>query len=240
MIQFNLLPDVKLAFIRAQRLKRIVIAISSLIAIATLSVALTLASIVYGVQKKHMDNLSKDITRDSKKLQDTPDLNKILTIQNQLNNLTPLHEQKAAVSRFKTYITQLTPTEVRYAEIEVNIPDKKIVFTGSADSLKTVNQFIDTLKFTTYTARVSKDDDPTKGKAFPDVVLSDFGRDDRGAKFEVTASIDPIIFDGTQIVSLTVPNIISTRSVTERPGTPTNNLFQPLSDPDKKEGGQGQ
>jgi hypothetical protein len=228
MIQFNLLPDVKLEFIRARKMKRLVITVATIVAGATLTIMILLFLIVNVLQRQHLNNLSKDIAKDSKTLQSTPELDKILTIQNQLNHLTPLHEQKAAITRVKTYVSQVTPAQVTFSKLEVSFATNKITFTGAADSLRTVNQFVDTLKFTKYKVAGSEE----QKDAFSDVVLSKFGRDIKGASFQVDLTNDPIIFNNTADVQLVVPSIITTRSVIEKPSI----LFQPLSNPDEKEG----
>lgn len=230
MIQFNLLPDVKQAFIKAQRLKRLVIVISIAAASVSILITLMLFMVVNVYQKAQMDDLSQKIARDSSALKSTEDLDKILTIQNQLNNLTALHEAKPATSRLKDYISAVTPQAVSYAKIELKMEDSSMEFTGAADSLKTVNQFIDTLKFTKY--KVGSDEEKD---AFSNVVLDTFGRDDKGASFKIKLNFDPLIFDNKLKVTLNVPNTITTRSVTEKPSL---DLFQPLSDPEEEEGGQ--
>jgi hypothetical protein len=245
MIQFNLLPDVKQAFIKAQRLKRMVIVVS--VAVASFSIFITtmLFMVVNVYQKVQLDSLSDTIKRDSNKLKETKDLDKILTIQNQLNHLTALHEAKPSTSRIKDYISAVTPQQVSYAKIELSVlpDDYTIEFTGAADSLRTVNQFIDTLKFTKYTVmkeveqadkttKLEKDDSFEEKNAFSDVVLDTFGRDDKGASFKITLKYDPTIFDNKIKIVLDVPNVITTRSVTEKPSL---DLFQPLSDPEEGE-----
>jgi hypothetical protein len=72
---------------------------------------------------------------------------------------------------------------------------------GTAPSLDVVSTYTDTLKATKYS---SGTDQPQK--AFSDVVLSSFGRDDKGATFSITFSFDPPIFDTKNDVKLTVPN----------------------------------
>lgn len=230
MIQFNLLPDVKQAFIKAQRVKRLVIVVSIAVAGFTMVVTLLLFMVVNVYQKKQMDDLSKKIVRDTATLKGTEDLDKILTIQNQLNNMTALHETKPAVSRLKDYVSAVTPKDVSYAKIDMKMVDNSMEFTGAADSLKTVNQFIDTLKFTKF-----KVEDREESKdAFSNVVLDTFGRDDKGASFKIKLNFDPVIFDNKLKVTLNVPNTITTRSFTEKPSL---NLFQPLSDPEEEKEG---
>jgi len=228
MIQFNLLPDIKIAFIKAQRLKRIVMVVASGVTAVSVLILIVFLTVTQ-LQSKHIANLDKDVKGLRSGLESTPDLNKILTIQNQLNNLTALHEKKPYVSRLTDFLPQITLVQVKYAKIELNIAESVIKFTGSSDSLKTTNQFIDTLKFTNFQLEGEADK-----AAFSDVVLTTFGRDERGASFEITIKFDPSIFDNTKKITIKVPVGVTTRSVTEKPGS----LFAPLNDPDKQKEGQ--
>lgn len=227
MIQFNLLPDVKLEYIRARRTKQTVLFIAMGVAGFSFVIFVLLFLTVNVLQKQHLNNLSSDIKRDSQKLEGIEDLDRILTVQNQLNKLTELHEAKPVISRLKGYIAQVTPAQVSFARISLDIEAGTIHFTGSADSLKTVNQFVDTLKFTNYTSG-----DSTEQKAaFTDVVLTVFGKDSKGSSYEIDLKFDPVIFSSKSDVRLIVPNIITTRSSTEKP---TKDILLPLSNPDTK------
>ena len=150
MIQFNLLPDVKLEYVKTQRTKHTVIMTSVLIATASLVVFALLFTVVNVAQKKHLSDLDKDITTSKNTLKAKPDLAKILTIQNQLNSLTDLHNKKPVASRTLGFIGSLTPQNVNISSLKVNYNDKTITIEGSTDSLATVNTFTDTLKFTSF------------------------------------------------------------------------------------------
>ncbi len=223
MIQFNLLPDVKLEYAKTKRTKRTVM-LASFSAIAlSIFVIVLLFMIVNVFQKQHISHLDHDIDTKTKQLETVPDLDKVLTVQNQLGSLTGLHEAKPAGSRLYTYLIQLTPQDAKISDVEIDFEENKITLEGSAGKLETVNQFVDTIKFTDY-----KNGDST-AKAFSEVVLSDFGVDKAGTKdtgrtsYSIELKYDPIIFDNTKSVELVVPNIISTRSAVEAP----SDLFEP-------------
>jgi hypothetical protein len=211
MIQFNLLPDVKLEYIRAQRTKRLVMTVSVLVAIASLAILVILLMTVFVFQKQHMKHLTSDITKYSNDLKATPDLDKILTIQNQLGSLASIHEQKPEVNRIIPFIKEVTPSDASISSLNVDFATNTMVITGSADTLVTVNKYVDTLKFTHYS---NGQDSPL---AFSAVVLTSFGKADKGASYSINLAFDPVIFDNTQDIKLTVPNIVSTRSSTEKP-----------------------
>ena len=111
MIQLNLLPDVKMEYIKAQRTRSLVLSSAIIIALGSIAL-LVLLLIVGGLQKKHINDLTKDIKADTIQLQKEQDITKILTVQNQLQSLTALHEQKPAVANLFGYLNQVTPTQV--------------------------------------------------------------------------------------------------------------------------------
>lgn len=228
MIQFNLLPDVKLQYLKVRRTQRLVVSISSLLIVASLVVFVLLIGTVDVFQKKNLSDLNRDVKTYTNQLQNTPNLNKILTVQNQLEVLTSLHDQKPAASRLFSYLQQLTPSAAAISQLNVSFAQSAssqtaastpntLSITGAANSLDVVNAFADTLKFTTY-----KKADGSSANAFSAVVLAQFSRSSSGATYNITANFDPAIFDSTNNTSLTVPHIVSTRSVIEQP----TDLFQ--------------
>lgn len=236
MIQFNLLPDVKLEFLRTRYRKRLIVGFSVLASTIFFVIFLVLFLFVRVNQTRHMSDLNKDIKTSEARLKENPNLDKILTIQNQLKSLPGLHDQKVVSSRLIDYLGQLTPAQATISDVDVNYEESKIVIKGNADSLITVNKFADSLKFTTYKVNSSQ---PEEGKAFSSVVLRSFSLEpERGtvtpgnrAIYELEFLFEPAIFalvsedttNGEKPVELTVPKIISTRSETERP----TDLFAP-------------
>lgn len=223
MIQFNLLPDIKLQYIKAKRQQHLVVLAAVVSMVVAVSVFVLLLVVVHVLQKKNLSDLSADIKTSSQQLKDTPDLNKILTVQNQLKVLPQLHDKKAVASRVFKYMSQVTPTEATISKYEVDFDQNTMSIGGSAKDLNVVNKFTDTLKFTKYVGNSGSSSKP----AFSDVVLSTFGRDSKGATYTITLNFDPAIFQSDDEVSLTVPDIISTRSKVEKPGA----LFQEAEQP---------
>jgi len=217
MIQFNLLPDIKQQYMKAQRQKHLVVFISTIASAAAIILLIVLVLIVDVWQKKSISDLNNDIKTQSSELSSTKDLNKILTVQNQLNALNPLHDKSPVATRMFDYIAKLTPANATIAKATTNFDDSSVIISGSAESLTVVNTYVDTLKFTTY-AVTGGVNDGSKGKnAFSHVVLSSFGKTSQATTYSITASFDPIIFSQDGSVALTVPQITTTRSAIERP-----------------------
>lgn len=217
MIQFNLLPDIKLEYMRARRTKRMVVAVSAISAGVSLAILIVLLLVVFVFQRTYINDLTADITKQSADLKSTTDLDKILTVQNQLNTVGELHKLKPDTTRIMPYLTQLTPIDAKISSVNISYEENAIMITGSAKSLKVINEYVDTLKFTKYTLPPSEGQEFTPVAAFSSVVLSNFGRDTESASYTINANFDPIIFDNTKQVTLIVPDIVTTRSITEKP-----------------------
>lgn len=244
MIQFNLLPAVKQEYVRTQHQKRLVVLIAASATAVALVIFIALFIAVRVVQKNYSASLTEQIKTETSKLEGTTDLNKILTIQNQLASLPALHDQKPVTTRLLGYMKQVTPAKVSVASMDIDFVNQTMSITGSADAISTVNKFVDTLKFTSYSIKYGESEpkinctfkelsynEDTRVQtciAFSAVVLSSFGRDTKGASYQLSLIYDPNIFSASSEVNLLVPTgKITTRSETEKPEA----LFQPLSNP---------
>lgn len=215
MIQFNLLPDIKMQYIKARRREHLVILVSTVAIIASLVLLTLLITTTDVVQKHELSSTRNTVSQEASELENTPNLDEMLTVQSQLNTLPGLHNDKAAVPRLFTYLTELTPTNATISTLSVDFTANNITVAGLADSLATVNQFTDTLKFTGYTLQGQAGTRP----AFSKVVLSNFSDSSTdGASYTITADFDPALFKQLDNVKLTVPGIINTRSEVAQPG----------------------
>lgn len=229
MIQFNLLPSVKLEYIKARRTKRLVMSIAIVAGLFSFAIFGLLFVNVNFLQTGHISNLTKEIEDNTNQLKSIEDIDKVLTVQNQLTELTALHEKKPAADRALTYISQVTPQKASTSQVSVDFEQQTISISGTTDSLVTVNKFADTLKFTKYVV----DDSTDQINAFSDVVLANFSVSDDQTTYQIDLKFNPEIFDNTKSIKLSIPNIISTRSQTQKP---SDNLFQKQPDPTKEEG----
>jgi Tfp pilus assembly protein PilN len=219
MIQFNLLPDIKLEYVRAQKTKRTITTLATLVTGSALAIMVVFFLGVQ-LQNRHINNLTNDIADTSTKLEGIDDLDRILTVQSQLNTLGELHDGKPVMSRLQKFIDQFTPAQVSYAEINIDLELNTMTLTGSADSIRTVNKFVDTIKFTEYKQLLDGEEvaDDSQQLAFKNVVLASFGKDDKGTSYEITLEYDPVIFSSEAGVQLIVKEgLITTRSSIEKP-----------------------
>lgn len=231
MIQFNLLPDVKLQYLKARYRQRLAVGISVAVSVFFLVIFLLLLIFVKLAQPHQMNAVSDDIKSTTAELKKTEDLDKILTVQSQLKSLPALHDNKAISSRLFDYLVQVTPAQATISDITLDLSSNTLSIQGSADALSVVNKFTDTLKFTDFKVGGTQ---AKEGKAFSNVVLSSFSvaapttsgpNSTKQVTYKIDLSFDPAIFSNTKNedgkpaeVKLTVPNIITTRSALEQPG----------------------
>lgn len=243
MAQLNLLPDVKLQYIRAKRQKRLVIGLSALVSAAFLVILIALFVYVRVSQKHYISALTQDINTATDQLKQKPDLDKILTIQNQLGSMPQLHDQKVISSRLFDYLVQATPNNATISNVDVDFDESTMDIKGNADALSTINQFADAIKFTQFQAPGQT---PENGNAFSNVVLKSFNVNSSSIgqngkiSYELQFNFQPIIFANIKnlpsgntedkAVSLKIPNLITTRSEIEKPGS----LYVPQ--PDQSQG----
>jgi hypothetical protein len=225
-------------YIKAQRARRLVLSVSILVTIGAVVLLLLLLS-VSGLQKKHLSDLNKDIASESEELKNKPQIDKMLTVQNQLGALTQLHAEEPAASRIFTYLNQVTPSNVSITDFTIDFTKQTATITGTSANLANVNQYVDTLKHATFTTK----DDNTPQPAFSDIVLSSFSLDTdstqsgQAANYTITLSYDKTIFDNTQNVTLSVPKVTTTRLTADQ-GQPTTDLFQAAPKSQNTQGGQ--
>ncbi len=223
MIQFNLLPAVKLEFVRARRTRRLAILGSVLFAgVSLITLGLLFANVQ--LQAKYSRDLSKDISSESKKLEGVEDISSILTVQNQLKSLSSLHAAKPEAERVATYLKQITPADVSISSATIDFDAQTVKVSGDAKSAASVNSFVDTIKFTTFTTS----ENTAETNAFSEVVLGAVSPNgEQGAvSYDVTFKFDKTIFSNQTTVKLVVPSKVTTRSQLDKPDA----VFAPKED----------
>ncbi len=224
--QFNLLPDVKLTAVKSDRTRNLIVSVAVIVSIASAVIFLLSLTTASVLQKKQLADADKEIAVQTAKLQGIAGLDKIITVQNQLETLVDLHKNKHISSRIFTYLPEVTPTQVSLGHLSLDFKTDTMQIDGTAASQKSVNTFIDTLKFTTYT--INSGDSPKS--AFPSVVETSFSIGATSVSYSLNLTFDPVLFSNANIDSsgrskaplLQVPKLTTTRSVTE---DPANLLF---------------
>lgn len=119
MLTLNLLPDVKKNLIRAKRERNLVMFISMVSMIAS-GVIIFILLATWGSLKIVAETTKSDINKNRhiiEKARQDKQLNKYLTIQNQLKQLTGLKDKQSVYSRLNNYLSGLNPDRPNNASI---------------------------------------------------------------------------------------------------------------------------
>ena len=104
---------------------------------------------VYFGQQLQIDMITDEISDKTTELESVKDIDKYLTIQNQLAALPALHEGKGEYSRvfdFLEVINPSAPNNVYLTKLAVASSDTSITFNGKTATFESLNVFVDTLK----------------------------------------------------------------------------------------------
>ncbi len=228
MIQLNLLPDLKKEFLKAQKAKALVIAISIFVTLGAFALSALLFVYVTFVQQFQINLASDEISKKMQQLKAIPDVDKYLTVQNQLAALPGLHDSKGLYSRLYDFLGVLNPSapnNVTLSDLRVITADKTIIFTGTTTSYQTLNTFVDTLKNASTSYKANGQGDFVSDKMFEQVLVqtADIIRSNNATVvgFTVKTTYHESMFDvrNTEMTAK-VPNITTTPSVTQSPNAP--------------------
>ena len=187
---------------------------SFLVSASFVALVIIMVLYVYGVQKLRINNTQGKIDDAISQLTNSPDFDKVVTIQNQLKVLPDLHNQKPAVNRMFGWLKTLVPDDVSLNSLKLDFSNNTVEVKGAGKDLKAINVFIDTLKNAQYKYTGLDQLAP----AFNAVVLGGTGTDDTQTTYKITFNFNAPVFDSTvEGFILSVPNITSSRSETERP-----------------------
>jgi hypothetical protein len=182
-IAINLLPDVRLARIRAQHLKHLATGIAVAIwIIAGIIVGGLFLGI--GAQKLVLDNVNNQIATDISSINSTKGLTSALTAQQILHNLPTLYKGRTYFSKFMPIITVAMPPTAHVSNVTAS-SSGTLAITGAASSAYVVDQFYEALKASGATS--------TTGAYFSNVTITSVSKDPASgaAAFNLTAVLSP-------------------------------------------------
>lgn len=246
MIQINLLPDIKIQYQKTRRTQAKVISGAILACIIAIGAVVLVALWVYGVQNIQKAQLKKTIDTRYNELRSIKDIDKYVTVQNQLTKISGLHANKMILSRFLDVVAKLNPkapNNVRLSMLSVDTTTTTFTMDGETDTYTGLETFRDTLR----NAKLSYAVTDTEGKAGEPIVGSLFtpesvtiisqglGKKADGSavvSFKISVQYDPKVFarDSTNIV-VSVPTKDTTQSKQDTP-----DVFSPSQA--TQEGGQ--
>lgn len=231
MIQLNLLPDLKKEYIKAQKAKALVITVSIFVTLGAFALSALLFVYVTFVQQFQINLATDDINKKTQELKAIPDVDKYLTVQNQLASLPQLHSGKGQYSRLFDFLSVLNPgapNNVTLSDVRLLTEDKTIIFTGTTATFQTMNTFVDTLKNAEITYKAGGQGDGKTDKMFSAVLVqsADIVRNTTQSAigFTIKTTYNEALFDVSNTdMNAKVPNITTTSSVTESPKPLFNN-----------------
>ena len=134
MIEINLIPDVKREFLRTKSMRNFIITVSVFVSAGVVGLALVLGLILSG-QLVAEAVQSNSIKNEGKTLTSIEDLNKTVTIQQQLTKIEQQQTSKAVNSRLFDVMTAINPpapNDIRIALLKMDPNEKTITVEGSA------------------------------------------------------------------------------------------------------------
>lgn len=247
MISVNLLPEQNKSAAAKHQIKLIGSSVLYILAAGLLLISVILFFITKVTQANKITDLKDETDKAIIQLQGENDINRLLTVQNQLQTIPQLHSDKAVSSRVFEYLDKIIPADVTLTSASVGFSEgtssnggdsgKIIELNGITRDFNTLNVFVDVLKNAEFSAQfngsgesVSEDSastEPVVKKAFNGVVTTSTSKQDNVTlSFGVNMAYDPELFhfDVDKIV-FSVPTKITTVSEQERP----SNLF--IDDP---------
>jgi len=223
-IQLNLLPDVKKEYLKSQKTKALVISTCILVTLGAVAVSALLFLYVTFGQELQMGLIGNDIKSKTSDLNNVKDLNKYLTIQNQLAALPDLHDQKGIYSRLFGFLPILNPSapnnlKLSTLQLAATETDQSIVFTGTTATFESLNIFVDTLNNALVTYQQPNATGKTSTKIFTAVIVQSSSLSEannvKSVAFTIRTNYNPAVFDARNTgMTASVPNIVTTPSVT--------------------------
>lgn len=199
MLQFNLLPDVKQEYIKAKRTKRIILVVSYVLSGASISFVILLFGAVNIQQKSHISNLTDDIASATAQINETENLDTILTTQSQIALLGDIHTTKPESSRIFSLMTFVSPSDITLRNLDLSIDTSTMIISGNSSNAASVNLLVDNIKAT----RFVTGDLQEPRQVFSSVITSINGSSD-GTTFDITMQFDPEIFSNATGLFLSI------------------------------------
>lgn len=213
MIQINLVPDVKQELLKAQRIRATVISGAVFIGIIAVGIVVLLALYVYVAQTARGLISDNSIKSENAKLQQVPDLTNTLTVQNQLNQITAIHDGSHVMSRLFDILTATNPSapnSVTISTLKLDSSTNTIAIEGQAANGYAA---LEVFKKTILGTNVSFTDQSNQKQTVPlasDVSLGEtsYGEDADGQqvlRFNLTITYSPEVLARTSVNATVVP-----------------------------------
>lgn len=209
MISINLLPDVKKDLLRVRRERNLVVSVSVLAVGASVAILVILGgwlgalAIAKNAHESAIDKSESTIT----KAKEDDELDKYLTIQNQLSQIDGLKDSQNVYSRLMDYLTQLNPAYPNNAALstvtlDTESGDIEVTLEGTTQDFATLNVYKNTLINAQLSYETKVESDDSDDSADSEDTSDDESSDDSGK-------------ESTEKVEATKEGLFSSVSVTD-------------------------
>ena len=143
--EINLVPDIKNEFIKTLKFRNLVFFICIIVASGSLITILVSLSIAGG-QQGFIDAKQRTIDAMEQKITDYKDLDKFLTVRDQLSNVTAITNNKVFASRTFNILSALIPVGADYiniSELSIDLTKEQPTFTFDAQANAGSEPYID-------------------------------------------------------------------------------------------------
>lgn len=221
MIQVNLIPDVKQEYLKAQKIRNMVISISILTMIGA-SVLVVVMGTFVGGQAYVNSQTQEKIEKEFANLQAKEDVDKLVTIQNQLTIIDELNQNRSMKSRLFAVLEAIRPSgenDISFSTIRLD-PETNVLYmegsaTGGYPAVETFKKTITQAKVTYVDNTLEENSERLETTLALDperIIISDTNtsEDTNGQKvlrFAMSFEYDPILFNNTvRDVKLVLPD----------------------------------
>lgn len=216
MISINLLPDVKKDLLRVRRERNLVVSVSILAVGASVAILVILGGWLGALaiaKNAHESAINKSESTITKAKEDD-ELDKYLTIQNQLSQIDGLKDSQNVYSRLMDYLTQLNPAYPNNAALstvtlDTESGDIEVTLEGTTQDFATLNVYKNTLINAQLSYETKVESDDSDDSADSEDTSDDESSDDSGK--ESTEKVEATKEDLFSSVSVT-DSVLSSRS----------------------------
>ena len=223
MIQINLIPDVKLELVKSQRYRTVVMSVAIMVIVASLGVLVLLSGYVFGVQAALIHNTTNNIAREDEAFRNIEDIEKTVTVSNQLDHIQSSHENKAMTSRIFALLAEAsaegTENSVTVNSFDIDTTQQRITISAQTrqrgfDAAEVFRKNIEGMQMfyvtpetdavaTEFTdSPLTRHDDETSVKIASDVQLTNMvlaredadGAQRESVSFRIDFMYDPLLF----------------------------------------------
>ncbi len=137
MIEVNLIPNVKMELLKARKQRAMVISAAVITSIVAGGIVVLMAVYAFGVQAALNASADGGIERESETLSKVKDLEKTLTIQNQLTRISAIQSEKNVTSRLFDIVSVTVPegkNKIAVKRLSFDGEENKITIEGQASN----------------------------------------------------------------------------------------------------------